>query len=430
MVTGNLQVKHGKYYAVINMKDSYGQRKQKWVCSEISDKGSKKAAKQFLSEQIEKFSKIRGVFSTEDFAEYLENWLEEIEGDVRPNTYRGYCGNMRNHIIPYFREHRVKIYDVTPIVLEDYYFSLLRPDNNLTNGSALSPTTIRHHHQNISKALSDAVRRGILLSNPASSVKLPKATKFKGDFLNQEQLDKLNALFKNSPIELPVFLCTVYGMRRSEVLGLKWKNVDFFNKQFTIKETLQQGEGGDYTDTTKTESSYRTLPMTDKVFAVLQNQRKIQESHRILMGSFYVNSDYVCTHPNGEVITPNYLTRTFHSTIIKSDLPPVRFHDLRHSVASNLLGQGFSVVQVQEWLGHSSASTTLSFYAHVDKTSKIEIASAINNADANINPELNFYGNFVADKAEITPQKTNNTKQAQKVIIKPKNKHKTRKKLP
>lgn len=100
------------------------------------------------------------------------------------------------------------------------------------------------------------------------------------------------------------------------------------------------------------------------------------------MGDYYTRSDYVCTWPNGEVITPNYLTRTFHTTIGNSTLPAIRLHDLRHSVASNLLSGGFSVVQVQEWLGHSSAATTLTFYAHVDKTSKMSIAERLDKIDA------------------------------------------------
>lgn len=90
-----------------------------------------------------------------------------------------------------------------------------------------------------------------------------------------------------------------------------------------------------------------------------------------------MENDYVCTWPNGKVIEPNYLTRTFHSIVSKSDLPEIRLHDLRHSAASNLLNMGFSVVQVAEWLGHESATTTLRFYSHVDASSKKAIANTL-----------------------------------------------------
>ena len=95
------------------------------------------------------------------------------------------------------------------------------------------------------------------------------------------------------------------------------------------------------------------------------------------MGDYYVNSYYVCTWNNGEIITPNYLTRTFHSIISKSSLPQIRLHDLRHSVASNLIANGMSIVDVQEWLGHANASTTLDVYSHACKSSKDNIANAI-----------------------------------------------------
>ena len=249
----------------------------------------------------------------------------------------------------------------------------------METGEALSPMTIKHHHQNISKALSDAVRLGLIPFNPASSARTPKAKKFNAEFLNGKQLEEMLKLFKGNPIELPVKLCAVYGFRRSEVLGLKWKSVDLTNRTITVSETLQQNIGGEYTDAPKTESSFRTLPMSDATCKLLTEQKKLQEDRAKLMGNYYVKTDYVCTMPNGVVITPNYLTRIFHSVIAKSDLPQIRLHDLRHSVASNLLNKGFSVVQVQDWLGHSSASTTLNFYAHIDKTSKVSIADALDN---------------------------------------------------
>lgn len=117
--------------------------------------------------------------------------------------------------------------------------------------------------------------------------------------------------------------------------------------------------------------------MTESVYILLKNHKRLQDERKIIMGNYYVVSDYVCTWANGEVITPNYLTKTFHTIIGKSSLPQIRLHDLRHSVASNLLNKGFSVVQVQEWLGHGSAATTLNYYAHADKTSKAQISDAL-----------------------------------------------------
>lgn len=156
------------------------------------------------------------------------------------------------------------------------------------------------------------------------------------EFLNPEQLDSFLTLFKGNVAELPVILCAVYGFRRSEVLGLKWHNIDFVKKAITISETLQQNTGGDYIDTPKTDSSYRTLSITEGVYNLLTTQKNYKMSGKI-RGSYYANSDYVCAWDNGTVISPNYLTKTFHSVVSKSTLPQIRLHDLRHSVASNLL---------------------------------------------------------------------------------------------
>ena len=147
----------------------------------------------------------------------------------------------------------------------------------------------------------------------------------------------------------------------------------------TLAETVQQNTGGSYTDTPKTDSSYRTLPMLDSAYTLLEADKRLQEERKRLMGESNIDSDYVCTWNNGKLISPNYLTSQFNKIIKNSTLPPIRLHDLRHSTASNLLNRGLSVVQVQEWLGHSSAATTLNFYAHADKTSKQAVADAVQN---------------------------------------------------
>ena len=118
-------------------------------------------------------------------------------------------------------------------------------------------------------------------------------------------------LVKGNVIELPVQLSAVYGFRRSEVLGLKWQYIDLDRRTITVAETLQQNVGGSYTDKPKTESSYRTLPMTDKVFEILQKQKRQQEERTDIMGDYYFKSDYVCTWADGKVIQPNYLTKQF-----------------------------------------------------------------------------------------------------------------------
>ena len=376
-VTGNLQIKNGNYHIVLNLKDENGKRKQKWISTELPVRGNKKAAERMLQEKLLEFESPVVPYCTMTVAEYFEQWIKSVEGEVRPNTYRNYAANMENHIIPYFKAANIMLQELKPIQLEDYYRSKTKAGSKLKSSAALSPTTIKHHHQNISKALSDAVRRGLIPYNPAAAARTPKQEKFNPEFLNTKEVDDLLILFSGSVVELPVRLCAFYGFRRSEVLGLKWCAIDFERRTISIERTLQQGIGGSYEDRTKTSKSTRTMPMSDTVYELLKEQRIKQQERRELMGAYYVDSDYICTWPDGNVITPNYLTSSFHSTISKSTLPRIRLHDLRHSAASNLLDMGFTVVEVADWLGHESPTTTLKFYAHVDKTAKVNMAKAL-----------------------------------------------------
>ena len=117
--------------------------------------------------------------------------------------------------------------------------------------------------------------------------------------------------------------------------------------------------------------------MTQQVKEVLLEKKASQQEYKELLKESYISNDYVCTFDNGAYITPNYLSRVFHKVIKQTDLPQIRLHDLRHSVASNKLNEGFSIAQVANYIGHSSPTTTSKFYAHADKTSKIEIANSI-----------------------------------------------------
>ena len=166
----------------------------------------------------------------------------------------------------------VELQELKPFQLNDYYKSKV---------GTISVTTIKHHHQNISKALSDAVEKGLISVNPATAAKTPKATKkFKAEFLNRSEIKLLMDEVKDTPIYLPTFLASVYGFRRSEVLGLKWHNIDFENETIWIRETLQQSTKAltgecNYTSETKTESSNRTLPMTPQVKEALLEQKRL-----------------------------------------------------------------------------------------------------------------------------------------------------------
>lgn len=369
--------KNGKWQAVIYVQDENGRRKQKWVSTHLPIRGNKKRAQDIADKLQAEYDQRKTPYTNIIVAAYFEQWLKQAAAEVRQKTYSAYHGNMCNHIIPYFASKRILLQELRTIDLEDYYRSKLSPDSRMDTQGALSAMTIKHHHQNISKALNDAVRRGLILANPAAVARTPKVPKYKAEYLNPEQVGQALELFSGNTAELPVTLCALYGFRRSEVIGLQWKNIDFQNRTITVAATMQQGSGGCYLAEPKTESSYRTLPMLDKVYTLLAEQRERQERNRALLGGGYIVSDFVCTWDDGRLITPDYITREFHKVITKSELPTIRLHDLRHCVASNLLNSGYSVTDVAGWLGHSSPVTTFGYYAHASKASKENISMAV-----------------------------------------------------
>lgn len=369
-----------KWHAVIYVQDEHGKRKQQWICTELpskNGKANKTAAKKIANQLQEEYDKAKTPCTNITVAAYFAEWLNQVATEVRPKTYSAYRGNMVNHIIPYFEEKKILLQDLKTIDLEDYYRSKLQPDSRLDCSGSLSAQTIKHHHQHISKALNDAVRRGLILMNPAAVARTPKVPRYKSEYLNPEQVHEVLDMFVGNTAELPITLCALYGLRRSEAIGLQWKNVDFQQRLITIAATMQQGGGGCYLAEPKTESSYRTLPMMDSIYTILSAQKERQERNRAILGQGYIESDYVCTWDDGRLITPDYVTREFHKVIIGSKLPTIRLHDLRHCVASNLLNSGYSPTDVAAWLGHSSPNTTFGYYAHASKASKEHISNAV-----------------------------------------------------
>ena len=195
---------------------------------------------------------------------------------------------------------------------------------------------------------------------------------------------KLFEAVKGTKLEIPIFLGAFYGLRRSEAIGLKWDAIDFQNDTITIRHTVtscyldgKKVQAG--TDTTKTKSSMRTLPLVPVFKERLLRQREYQKDCRRLCGKCYNKeySEYICVDELGNLIKPDYLTQVFPRILESHGLRRIRFHDLRHSCASLLLANGVSMKQIQEWLGHSDFATTANVYAHLDYNSKLASANAM-----------------------------------------------------
>ena len=192
-----------------------------------------------------------------------------------------------------------------------------------------------------------AAKNDLIVANPADKVERPKKGNYHATIYNKEELEQLFEAFKDSEIEIPVYLTALYGLRRSEVLGLKWKAIDFDKKSIQIRHKVVEvyGNGGDTlykSDVLKNESSNRTLPLIPKAEEILKKAEERIKVNRLFYGKEYSEKDkeYICVEKKGELIRPSRLTTEFMEILKKNKLKHIRFHDLRHSCASAMLGAG------------------------------------------------------------------------------------------
>ena len=375
-MTGNLQIKNGKYYAVINLYVD-GKRKQKWVSLKLPKKCTKK-------ERDKKFREILSQYEENPqlntsivlFAEYVNAWLKEAKIKVDTVTYQHYENEIKNHIIPYFKRNQIKVIDINRQILQNYFNEKFE-NGRLDGKGGLSAKTLRHHKNIIHQTLELAVLNGIIPSNPCKNITLPKLEKHTYEFYNYEETKQFLNAVKNEPL-YPLYLITaIYGLRRSEVLGLKWDSIDLNNKRLTIQHTRTRCNEIIEKDKTKTKSSLRSFPLTDEVVNLLVKIKLQEKRNKMLFGKDYVSNYYVFKWEDGRPYSPDYITSKFAKTLKKYGLKHISFHGLRHSCGSLLNEQGFTLKDIQEWLGHSDIQTTANIYLHLDTKRKENIAKSI-----------------------------------------------------
>ncbi len=383
-VTASLKIKNNIYQVVLNYKDINGKRKQKWVSTGLSEKGNnKREANQKMQEILTNFKEnlnIKEETKNEKlFVSYLKEWLMSIKNTIEENTYDSYKVIV-NKICDYFQDKNILLNDLKPVEIQKFY--------NFLYSKELTGNTVLHYHNVIRKALQTALKLDLILSNPADRVERPKKEQFIGSFYSQAELNTLFTLIKDDPLQIVIYLASFYGLRRSEVLGLKWDAFDFDNKTITIKHKAIETRKDNkrvilLKDKTKNQSSYRTLPLVDDIIVILQEHKKQIDENKKLCGNSYNKKylDYICVDSMGKLFRPEYVTD--HFTLImnknKDILRKIRFHDLRHSCASLLLAKGIPMKEIQDWLGHSTYSTTANIYAHLEKDTKNKSANVLSN---------------------------------------------------
>lgn len=380
MVAGHLRIQNGIYQMVIETTDLYGKRKSISRSTGLKAKGNKKRAEEMLLLYRQSYSKeqIVTLSSNMDFSEYMGEWLRLVKDNLAVTTYAAYDSNIHQRIIPYFQTHKVMLMDLKPHHIQKFYAYA-------KSTYAIKNKTLLRYHANIRKALDYAVKKELILSNPADYVERPKQEAFHAQYYNQEELEQLFEAFRGDPLELVVTLTAYFGLRREEVLGLRWSAIDFKKNDITIQHTVVQysldGQRMIHTqDRTKTKSSYRTLPLTQNIRATLFALYERRKQDKKQMPSLYEKSgEYICLDAGGNLFRPDYVTQHFQIVLKKNGLRRIRFHDLRHSCASYLYANKVPMKNIQEWLGHSEIGTTMNLYTHTDYQEKLNTANVLNN---------------------------------------------------
>jgi integrase len=308
--------------------------------------------------------------------QYLEKWYKEFcLPRLAQNTLNGYRNNINLHIVPELGNKKL-----TEIKSSDIRYLY----NKLSE--KLSPKSIQYVHRVLSKAFKDAINDDLILKNPCNGVSRPKLKKFNSGVYDIAQLKALMQVIKNTDYELPILFSAMLGLRRGEALGLRFSDINFDKSTACIRQQVTRiADPNDKNKSIwgikelKTEDSNRTIYVPDLVLDLIRKQQEKVESNQLKYSESYNNLSLICCRENGSFINPDTLDDMFKVLIKKASLPDIRFHDLRHSFATNLVELDIPLKVISNALGHSSVGITADIYCDVLKKKK-QVADVMQNA--------------------------------------------------
>lgn len=375
---GHVRKRGSKWCFVLDLgrDPETGKRKQKW----FSGFSTKKEAESAMASKIHELN--QGIFiepAKITLEDYLRRWLQDYaKTNCAPRTYEGYESIIEKHLIPSLG--KITLDRLKPMHIQKYY------SDKLSNGRAdqkggLSARTVHHHHRLLHEALEHAVRWQVIAVNPTRAVSPPKPQRKNIVTLTRGEVLLLLKAAEGSKLYEPIYFAINTGMRRGEIFALRWDDVDFENQLISIRQTLHRtkGSGFVFRDTTKTDGSRRSIAASDSVISMLKRMKRKQIEKRIALGSAYQDHGLIFCRDDGSPYNLDYMSREFGQLIRRNNLPPVRFHDLRHTHATLLLQQGEHPKVVSERLGHSTITITMDLYSHVMPNMQKEAAQKLDN---------------------------------------------------
>lgn len=320
---------------------------------------TKKEAQQFLTDTM---AAIRGgVFSEPTkvtLGEFLlERWLPTKKMAVRVSTYASYRGLVERHVIPALGH--VQIQQLTADRLDRFYADLV--------AHGLATKTIRNIHVLLHRALTDAVRKSLVPRNVADASDPPKLNRADREEMKTwtpEQLREFFAGIATHRLAAAYILAATTGMRRGEVLGVRWRDIDFKARRLHVQQTVLTVEYQIIIGRPKTLRGERKIALDDQTIQVLQSHRAAQRREKQLLGDGYQDHGLVFAREDGTPVHPDYFSQTFDRTVKRLGLPKIRLHDLRHTHATLGLAAGVHVKVISDRLGHATTSFTQDVYMH------------------------------------------------------------------
>lgn len=352
--------------------DENGKRKRMFQ----SMQGTKKEAEKELQRLINELDGGSYIEETKmTTATYLRSWVKTyVEPNLSPTSIDGYKSNIENYIIPHIGN--IPLQKLSPIHLQDMY-TKLSLKGRLDGKGGLSPRSIRYIHRNLSKALDQAMKMQIIKKNVATLVTIPKVKPYNAEVYNEAEVVTMINKAKGTDMEVPITLAVTLGLRRGELLGLKWSEIDLDEGKMTISNNLVSTSSGAVLKTPKTNTSCRTLELSEGIVSLLKKHRLAQKENKMKLGSAYIDNDLVCCYPDGNIIQPKNFSKKFSNFLKRNGLKHIRLHDLRHTNATLMLSYGIPAKVASERLGHSSISITLDLYSHVTTNMQKEVADKI-----------------------------------------------------
>ena len=299
----------------------------------------------------------------ETVADWIITWLNEYaKNSVRQTTWESYESVARCHIIPVIGN--VRLQDLRPEQVQRLYNEKLA-NGSLKKQGGLSATTVRYIHAVLDIAFRRAYKNELIAKNIMEKVDLPPAKKHEIKPLTKEELIKFIEATRGHKYYTAYLLECYTGIRRGELLALRWQDIDFENHTITIKQGLVRTQKGLTFNEPKTERSCRKIDLSEKMISELKIHNARQNQERLAMGAAYCNFDLLFCNSLGSPLDPRNFTKEFQAVLTDAGLPFISFHDMRHTHATLLLAEGENIKVVQERLGHTTVRMTLDTYAHV-----------------------------------------------------------------